>query len=134
MKTAALALAVLIASSSIASAKSCWLHKGSVLKLEQFGSRIEISYENPRAELTASGIQYGTPLIRGNVSGNQIFGEAFQYSNFCPGQPFSYQVVGTVSLDRKRIELSGTRERLQECKLSGGIDSVRLELQFLRQC
>ena len=134
MKTAALALTILVASSSIASAKSCWRHMGSILNLDQSGTRIEISYANPRAELIASGIQAGTLLMTGNVSGNRVFGQAFQYSGACPGQPFPYQVDGTVSADGKRIVLSGTRERLENCKLSGGIDSIRLELQFLRQC
>ena len=125
---------LLIASAPVASADSCWNHQGSVVKLKIDRQQTVLSYDQPRAELARFGISKGSSLFKGTTSGSQMFGDAFQYSTACPGQPHRYQVSGGIEANGKHFRLQGSRIRLEDCKPSGQLDQVELRFDFIREC
>lgn len=61
--------------------QSTWTHNGSVMSLRvtpspDGTSRVTITYDMPKSELTSVGIQHGTTLFEGRLDGSNLSGKA----------------------------------------------------------
>jgi hypothetical protein len=91
------ALAILMASAAsaapaIASEVYIYSHNGSVVSFGIVGEQLRIQYDRPRPALTRAGIEAGTVLFEGTVSGDRVEGNAYTFRPGCP--PASYAVIG----------------------------------------
>ena len=121
-------------SATTASADSCWDHNGSVVRLKASGKNRSISYEVPRDVLRRAGVKRGTLLFDGRKEGNTYSGTARRYSRYCPGQPLSYQVSGTVAPNKTRLTVYGEREVHKRCVGTGRFKRDRLVFTYSHQC
>jgi hypothetical protein len=120
--------------STTASADSCWNHNGSLMRLQAQGNQRWISYEIPRPQLRAGGVQRGTLLFNGVKQGNWYRGTARVFSKFCPGTPLEYAVEGPVSSDQLQVTVRGTREIYNRCRPTGRYTTDTLVFTYSHQC
>jgi hypothetical protein len=99
-----LATAALLAMIGTASADSCWIHNGSLMRLEASGHDRTFTYENPRPGMWGIGVEAGTELFTGESDGRSYWGTA---KVFTPLGERSYQVSGPISNGQKRVTLYG---------------------------
>ncbi|WP_209011781.1 hypothetical protein [Roseibium aggregatum] len=133
-KAAALALAAATVFSTAASADSCWTHNGSLMRLQAQGNQRWLSYEVPRPQLRAGGVQRGTLLFNGVKQGNWYRGTARVFSKYCPGTPLEYAVEGPVRSDQLQVTVRGTREVYDHCRPTGRYTTDTLVFTYSHQC
>ena len=134
MRKSVLALAVLAVSGTAALADSCWMHNGSVMRLQASGDQRWFTYEAPRAGLYSAGVTPGTLLFSGTKSGNWYAGLSRVFSLACPGNPLEYWVEGPVTQNSTRVTMTGTRETSQNCVSTGQIVTDTLVFTYSHQC
>lgn len=84
---------------------SYWNHNGSVVYLVTNGNIREFYYYRPRAGMREEGVEEGTLLFTGTVSGDTYDGTAYIFSARCGKR--GYHVAGTIARDGARVVLSG---------------------------
>lgn len=127
-------LAATTALPGMAAADSCWMHNGSVMRLQASGARRWFSYENPRPQLRAAGVRPGTLLFEGVKRGNWYEGTARVFSRHCPGQPLVYNVAGPVRPDQLQVTVSGTRDVNSQCRPTGRMTTDTLVFTYSHRC
>ena len=108
LKRTLLATAIAFSAASIAAAQpeGLWDHNGSAMQLSYNGpNNFGVYYQQVRPGLIQT-IPPGSPRFEGQQNGNQLFGNAFVYTKYCPGARFPYQVSGIVHSEGV-IELYG---------------------------
>lgn len=133
-QAAAIAFLATATFSTVASADSCWTHNGSLMRLQAQGNQRWISYENPRPQLRAGGVQRGTLLFNGIKQGNWYRGTARVFSKYCPGTPLEYAVEGPVRSDQLQVTVRGTREVYNQCRPTGRYTTDTLVFTYSHQC
>src|SRR6187549_308717 len=107
-----------------AGADSIWNHNGSVMRLRADGDRRTFVYEQPRAGIASQGVERGTVLFEGSISGEagNYTGTAYVFSARCGKQ--AYAVTGELQDDGRRISLSGEAPRRDSstCAVQGSRD------------
>ena len=100
-------VAVLLLTTTIASADSIWTHGGSQVRLRADGDRRTIVYEAPRAGIAGQGVERGTVLFEGTISGvsGEYTGTAYLFSARCGRM--AYAVSGELQNDGTQIFMSG---------------------------
>ncbi|TYC54069.1 hypothetical protein FMN50_13090 [Rhodobacterales bacterium] len=131
---AILAAALTILPAGNALADSCWMHNGSVMRLEADGNQRWLSYEVPRDALRSAGVVQGTLLFNGVMEGNRYKGTARVFSKFCPGQPLEYRAEGPVRSDQLKVTLSGRREIYRRCRPTGKFTTDTLVFTYSHAC
>jgi len=119
---------------SDALADSCWIHNGSLMRLQAQGNERWLSYEAPRPKLRAAGVIQGTLLFNGTKSGNWYSGTARVFSKHCPGVPLEYHVSGPVRGDQLEVTVRGTRPVHRRCKPTGRVKTDTLVFTYSHQC
>ena len=94
-----------LASPALAQPPGLWDHNGSVMRLVYNNGHFGVYYEVVRPGLVQT-IPPGSPRFEGQRVGNQIIGNAFVYTQYCPGARFPYHVEGTAY--NGTIELFGS--------------------------
>ena len=116
-----------------ASAESIWNHNGSVMRLRADGDRRTFVYELPRAGIASQGVERGTVLFEGKISGESgnYSGTAYVFSARCGKHP--YAVEGELVNDGQQIHLGGKAPRRDSstCTLQGYRDDD-LVFDFVR--
>src|SRR5215510_2489160 len=86
-------------------ADSFWNHNGSEMRLRADGNRRTIVYERPRAGIASQGVERGTVLFEGRISGvaGEYSGTSYVFSKGCGKQ--AYAVTGELQDDGRRISL-----------------------------
>jgi hypothetical protein len=116
-----------------ASADSLWNHNGSQMRLRADGDRRTFVYEQPRAAIANQGVERGTVLFEGSISGEagEYTGTAYVFSARCGKQ--AYAVTGELQDDGRRIFLSGEAPRRDSstCAVQGHRDDD-LVFDFVR--
>jgi hypothetical protein len=115
-----------------AGADSLWNHNGSEMRLRVDGDRRTFVYELPRAGIASQGVERGTVLFEGRISGvaGQYSGTAYVFSAHC--KPQGYAVTGELQDDGRRISLSGEAPRRDSnCNVQGSRDD-HLVFDFVR--
>ena len=79
----------------LGSPSGLWDHNGSAMRLVYNDGHFGVYYEIVRPGLVQT-IPPGSPRFEGTRTGNQITGNAFVYTKYCPGASFPYRVSGTV--------------------------------------
>ena len=79
-------------------------HNGSLMRLDDRGGRVTISYQNPKRGLAKHGVRPGTVLFRGRFEGRGLAGVAYVFRKGC--EPAAYNVAGP-AVGGGRIYLSG---------------------------
>ncbi len=130
----AAALGLMLATTAIASADSCWDHNGSLMRLKANGNERWFYYERPKASIVDSGVRKGTLLFDGVKTGNRYSGTARVFSKYCPDEPLQYPVSGPVSSDQLRVTLRGTREVYDQCQPTGKMTDDTLVFTYVRDC
>ncbi|WP_306029306.1 hypothetical protein [Stappia sp. MMSF_3263] len=130
----ALMLGTLAAIPAPAAAESCWMHNGSVMRLQATGDRRWFSYDNPRPQLRRAGVTPGTVLFEGVKRGNWYEGTARVFSRHCPGQPQVYSVAGPVRPDQLQVTVSGTRNINRQCHPTDAVTTDTLIFTYSHQC
>ena len=137
-RTAALAAAAglltITLSPAPASADSCWMHNGSLMRLVAQGNERWFYYEEPRQVLAAGGVQPGTLLFNGRKVDNGYVGTARVFSKFCPGAPMEYSVKGPVEPNQTTVTLFGDRPVHEQCRTTGRYTTDRLVFTYSHQC
>lgn len=109
LAVAALVMVLLLLGAHLAAAQppGLWDHNGSAMRLvyANGNGNFGVYYEIVRPELVET-IPPGAPRFEGQRIGNQIVGNAFVYTKYCPGLSFPYPVGGIV-YDEGVIELFG---------------------------
>lgn len=126
--------ATMVATTTFASADSCWDHNGSLMRLEAQGSNRWFYYEEPRSVLRKAGVRSGTLLFNGRKNGNYYSGTARVYSKFCPGEPLKYSVEGPVRSDQLQITVRGRRGIFSQCQPTGRTKSDKLVFTYSHDC
>jgi len=67
-------------------------HNGSLMRLDERGGRVTISYEEPKRSLYKHGVRPGTVLFEGRFQGRGLAGVAYVFRQGC--QPAAYNVAG----------------------------------------
>jgi hypothetical protein len=134
MRKFLLALGLAFGAGLPAAADSCWMHNGSLMRLQADGAARWFSYETPRAGIAAVGVRRGTLLFNGRNDGGWYSGLARVFSSACPGEPLEYYVEGPVSDGQRRVTLRGTREVHRNCQPTGDIASDVLVFTYSHQC
>ena len=117
-----------------AKADSCWVHNGSLMRLQAQGNQRWLSYERPRNQLQAAGVRKGTLLFDGVKSGNWYRGTARVFSRHCPGSPLAYSVEGPVRADQLQVTVEGRREIYKQCRPTGRFTTDTLVFTYSHQC
>lgn len=116
-----------------ASADSFWDHNGSQMRLRADGDRRTITYERPKTVIARQGVERGTLLFEGRISGpaGEYSGTAYVFSARCGKQ--SYAVTGELQDDGSRISLSGEapRRNTSTCAVQGTRED-NLAFDFVR--
>ena len=99
------ALVVALIAPASAQPPGIWDHNGLAMRLTYNGAGFGIYYDRIRPGLIET-IPPGSPRFEGEQIGNQITGNAFVYTKYCPGLRFPYAVSGVVHND-SAIELFG---------------------------
>jgi len=128
---AALAVLCFVA---VARADSCWVHNGSLMRLQAAGAARWISYEAPRRPLWSAGVARGTLLFDGERVGNWYRGIARVFSSACPADPLEYFVEGPVSFAGDRITMRGTRPVYRNCRPTGRRTTDTLIFTYSHRC
>jgi len=115
-------------------ADSCWMHNGSLMRLQAQGANRWFLYEVPRSGLRSAGVYPGTLLFNGTKSGNWYSGLSRVFSSACPGNPLEYWVEGPVAENQARVTMQGTRERSRNCASTGQIVTDTLVFTYSHQC
>lgn len=116
-------------------ADSLWDHNGSVMRLSERGTQIEIFYEVPRAGMVQQGVKRGQLFFNGQRRGSKVVGIARAFLRRCPA-PMEYAIQGDM-VTNSTIVLKGRRPEFKDCRpqktlkndelvfifLSGGVDS-----------
>lgn len=123
-----------VLSVTAARADSCWVHNGSLMRLQDAGSLRLFSYEVPRNELRSAGVRRGTVLFDGENLGGWYRGFARVFSSSCPGEPLNYYVEGPVTGGQARVTLLGSREVHDNCSPTGRYTTDRLVFDYSHQC
>ena len=127
------ALIFTVLHAAAAGADSFWTHNGSEMRLRVDGDRRTFLYERPRAGIASQGVERGTVLFEGTISGEtgSYSGTAYLFSARCGKQ--SYAVSGELQDDGRRIFLSGEAPRRDSstCAVQGYRDD-RLIFDFVR--
>lgn len=97
-------LAALV-SPALAQSPGLWDHNGSAMRLTYANGDFGVYYEGIRPGLRQT-IPPGAPRFEGRRIGNQIVGNAFVHTKYCPGRSFPYHVSGIV-YDEAVINLYG---------------------------
>ncbi len=134
MRTWVLALGMMAVTGTAALADSCWMHNGSVMRLQASGDQRWFTYEAPRSGLYAAGVQPGTLLFNGTKSGNWYSGLSRVFSSACPGNPLEYWVEGPVTQNSTRVTMTGTREKSVNCVSTGQVVTDTLVFTYSHQC
>lgn len=117
-----------------AGADSIWNHNGSQMRLRADGDRRTFVYEQPRAAIANQGVERGTVLFEGSISGEAgtYTGTAYVFSARCGKQP--YAVEGELVNDGHQIHLRGKAPRRDSstCALQGYRDDDLLVFDFVR--
>lgn len=120
--------------SSSAMAASCWLHNGSLMRLEDSGNQRWLYYENPKPSLRPAGVRPGTLLFNGRKDGNWYSGTARRFSKYCIGTPLEYYVEGPVLQNPLRVVLRGTRNVYRQCRDTGRVANDELVFTYSHRC
>lgn len=123
-----------VAPLSGAFADSCWIHNGSLMRLQAQGNERWLSYEQPRPKLRAAGVIQGTLLFNGTKTGNWYSGTARVFSKHCPGVPLEYHVSGPVRGDQLQVTVRGTRPVHRSCRPTGRVKTDTLVFTYSHQC
>ena len=104
-------LIFVVLQAATAGADSIWNHNGSEMRLRADDDRRTIVYEVPRAGIASQGVERGTVLFEGTISGKagSYSGTAYVFSARCGKQP--YAVTGELVNDGQQILLSGKAPR-----------------------
>jgi len=119
---------------SEAAADTCWMHNGSLMRLQDWGGARRFLYEHPRPGLQSAGVWQGTVLFEGQNSGDWYSGTAAVFSSACPGAPLGYYVEGPVLQNPLRIQMRGQREVYQTCSPTGRWTTDTLVFSYSHQC
>ncbi|WP_209003535.1 hypothetical protein [Labrenzia sp. CE80] len=131
---AAVTVMSVTAVSGPALADSCWMHNGSLMRLQAQGNQRWLSYEQPRQQLHAAGVRRGTLLFDGRKTGDWYSGTARIFSKYCPGNPLAYAVEGPVRGDQLQVTVRGTRQIFRQCKPTGRYKTDTLVFTYSHQC
>lgn len=115
-------------------ADSCWLHNGSLMRLQAEGVKRWFVYEKPRAELRRAGVDPGWLLFAGVKNGTRYEGVAHVFSRHCPDQPLAYSVSGPVRSDQLQVMLQGTRPVNDKCQPTGERITDTLVFTYSHTC
>src|SRR5215218_5703329 len=105
------AVIFIVLHAATASAESIWTHNGSEMRLRADGDRRTFVYERPRAGIAGQGVERGTVLFEGSISGEagNYTGTAYVFSARCGKQ--AYAVTGELQNDGRQILLFGKAPR-----------------------
>lgn len=124
----------LVLSVTAARADSCWVHNGSLMRLQDAGTLRLFSYEVPRVGLRSAGVWRGTVLFDGENLGGWYRGFARVFSSSCPGEPLDYYVEGPVTGGQTRVILQGAREVYDDCRPTGRYTTDLLVFDYSHRC
>ena len=131
---AATLLAGVAASTASARADSCWVHNGSLMRLQAVGGSRAFVYEDPKPVLRRAGVTRGTLLFEGRRVGDRYEGTARRFSRFCRAHPLVYAVGGTVSDDQLQVKMWGTYDAHRQCAPTGETKSDLLLFTYSHDC
>jgi len=127
------ALAMIVLTAANASADSIWSHNRSQMRLRAEGNHRTFIYEVPRAGLTSQGVERGTVLFEGTISGvsGEYSGTAYVFSSRCG--KIAYAVKGELVNDGTQILMSGSAPQRDSstCVVQGHRDDS-LTFDFVR--
>jgi hypothetical protein len=115
-------------------ADSCWMHNGSVMRLQASGTSRTIAYERPRQGLAQIGVYPGRILFEGERYGQTMSGTARMYSTQRQGEETKYAVNGPISASGNRITLVGTRDTYNNGMPTGQVVQDRLVFTLIGPC
>ena len=127
----AIAAGWLMSSLSMTSAfaDSLWDHNGSVMRLTERGSQIEIFYEVPRAGMVEQGVRRGQLFFNGRRNGSKVIGIARAFLRRCPA-PMEYAIQGNM-VENSTIILKGRRPVFKDCRPQKTLKDDELVFVFL---
>jgi hypothetical protein len=123
-----------VGTSNIAVAASCWIHNGSVMRLEASGDSRQFIYEMPRRELRDLGIEPGTLLLSGVSAGQTYVGMSRIFSVECPNEFREYKVSGPILRNHTQVILYGQRQLFRGCVPTGKVMRDTLVFNYLQLC
>jgi hypothetical protein len=102
-----------------------WTHNGSLVRMVQSGSAMQILYQIPRSGMIEEGVTQGTVLFEGSANGHSYLGTAYVFSGRCRAA-FPYRVTGEMANGGVKVLLTGKAPARigADCKVVGYRDDV----------
>lgn len=112
-----------------ASADSLWDHNGSVMRLKEHGTQIELYYEVPRSGMVEQGVRPGQLFFNGRRDGSTVVGIARAFLRKCAA-PMEYAIQGNM-VENNSIILKGRRPVFKDCRPQKPLKDDELVFIFL---